>query len=141
MNIKYLLGLFQIIVAIVIFLNFSFSRIYPLLFPGISFSGGAIWWWIDILIALGLVIAAVISFQRKRAVDRAGGQQITREYLEANLLFWAMVISVFWFLRSWFAFLLGLDNDYAWWTEIDTLVLLVLYPCGAYLMRTSKNDD
>ncbi|MDE2686043.1 MAG: hypothetical protein OXI16_00880 [Chloroflexota bacterium] len=141
LNVKYLLGLYQAIVAVAVFVFFSFSHVYRLVIP-VEIGANAIWWWLDILILLGLLMALVVSFQRKRVLDQSesdGG--LTREYFEANLLFWATIVAILWFIRSWIAFVLNLENDFAWWTEIDTLVILVLYPSGSYLMRHAKNEN
>ncbi|MCY3542801.1 MAG: hypothetical protein OXG80_05695 [Chloroflexi bacterium] len=141
LNVKYLLGLYQAIVAVAVFVFFSFSHVYRLVIP-VEIGANAIWWWLDILILLGLLMALVVSFQRKRVLDQSesdGG--LTREYFEANLLFWATIVAILWFIRSWIAFVLNLENDFAWWTEIDTLVILVLYPSGSYLMKQAKNED
>lgn len=141
LNLRYLLGLYQAIVAVAVFVFFTFSHVYRLVIP-VEIGAVTIWWWLDILILLGLLMALVVSFQRKRVLDQSesdGG--LTREYFEANLLFWATIVAILWFIRSWIAFVLNLENDFAWWTEIDTLVILVLYPSGSYLMRQAKNED
>ena len=139
MSMKYLLGLYQAAVAVAVLVFFSFSHVYRLVLP-VDIGAGTVWWYLDILMLLALLIGLVASFQRKRALDADGEQGLTREYFEANLLFWATIVAIFWFIRSWLAFLLDLDNDYAWWTEIDTVVILVLYPCGRYLMRQAKGE-
>ena len=141
LNVKYLLGLYQAIVAVAVFVFFSFSHVYRLVIP-VEIGAVTIWWWLDILILLGLVIALVVSFQRKRALDNSesdGG--LSREYFEANLLFWATIVTILWFIRSWIAFVMDLENNFSWWTEIDTLVILVLYPSGSYLMKKAKNEN
>lgn len=140
LNVKYLLGLYQAIVAVAIFVFFSFSHVYRLVIP-LEIGAVTIWWWLDILMLLGLIIALVVSFQRKRALDDSennGG--LTREYFEANLLFWATIVALLWFIRSWIAIVFSLEHGFAWWTEIDTLVILVLYPSGSYLMKQAKNE-
>ncbi|MXY46996.1 MAG: hypothetical protein F4Y44_08435 [Chloroflexi bacterium] len=141
LNVKYMLGLYQAIVAVAVFVFFSFSHVYRLVIP-VEIGAVTIWWWLDILMLLGLLMALVVSFRRKRALDQSESDSgLTREYFEANLLFWATIVAILWFIRSWFAFVLNLENDFAWWTEIDTLVILVLYPSGSYLMKQAKNGD
>ena len=141
LNLKYLLGLYQAIVAVAVFVFFSFSHVYRLVIP-VEIGAVTIWWWLDILMLIGLLMALVVSFQRKRALDQSESDgRLTREYFEANLLFWATIVAILWFIRSWVAFVLHLENNFAWWTEIDTLVILVLYPTGSYLMRQSKSED
>ena len=141
LNLKYLLGLYQAIVAVAVFVFFSFSHVYRLVIP-VEIGAVTIWWWLDILMLIGLLMALVVSFQRKRALDQSESDgRLTREYFEANLLFWATIVAILWFIRSWIAFVLHLENNFAWWTEIDTLVILVLYPSGSYLMRQAKNED
>ena len=85
---------------------------------------------------LGLLIALSSSWHRKRTVDRDEG--ITREYLEANVSFWASVALAMWFLHTWFTVLTGGETQ--WWTETDTLAVLVYVPTGLWLIRNARNS-
>ena len=88
---KPILGLLLKVLAAAIYLQFIGTQIYDPLAAGV---GGVIWQILNPLMVLGLVVAIVLSYNRKRNVDSVGEDRVTREYLEANCVFYLV-------LRSW----------------------------------------
>ena len=139
-NVRYYVGIVagivQLIIGAVLFVNFIINPLYPLLLPGLDVGG--VWWWVNILMLVGMIIALLSSFHRKRLMDSVKADGVTRGYLEANVLFWASVALAFWFLPTWFSALT--DVDVNWWTETNTLAILVYFGSGLYLVRNARNN-
>ena len=108
-----------------------------------SFNVSDVWFVLDILMAIGLAVALVFNYNRKRSEDgRSTGDSITRRYLENNVAFYLTAGVAIIFLHNWFAFLHGgaesLDgNHQAWviWAFVDTLLPLVLGVTGCAMWR------
>ena len=62
----------------------------------------AIWYYLDILMAVSLLIALAYQGQSRRAANAAAGGGLSRERLEANALFYVTLLVALWFFRNWF---------------------------------------
>ncbi len=61
----------------------------------------ALGYYLDILMAVSLLIALAFQGQNLRAAKAAGGG-LSRERLEANALFYVTLLVALWFFRNWF---------------------------------------
>jgi len=78
-----------------------------ILSPLYAASGNAvlsIWYYLDILMAVSLLIALAFQWQNLRATQAAGdaGGGLSRERLAANALFYVTLLVALWFFRNWF---------------------------------------
>ena len=136
MNIKSILGILLIIVGAILLVNVIIEPLYP---AGVD--QRPIWMVVDLLVVVGLIVAAVNNYRRKRAYDSASDGSITREYVEANLLFWGLIPTAIWFLPAWFQFLMGPEEfEHMVWIVADSLVVLILLPTGLQMIRGAGTD-
>ena len=139
-GIKKLLGAYLIGVAMVVAAWFIINSFFVN-----SFNVSDVWFVLDILMVIGLAVALVFNYDRKRREDsRSSGDSITRRYLENNVAFYLTAAVTIIFLHNWIAFLkLGLetDNHQAWviWAFVDTLLPLVLGVTGCAMWKTSSD--
>ena len=136
---KKLLGAYLIGVAMVVAVWFIINSFFVN-----SFDVSDVWFVLDILMVIGLAVALVFNYDRKRQEDsRSTGDSITRRYLENNVAFYLTAAVTIIFLHNWIAFLkLGLetDNHQAWviWAFVDTLLPLVLGVTGCAMWKQSS---
>ncbi len=132
-----------ILIAMAGFVGFYFvaSEIGIALFPG------EYWRWINYIMVVGIVLGLVFAITRKRDLERRGlDNSVTREYLEANVLFYAFMGVTLLFLWNWFNRLAGGDvyqDDIKRglvWIVLDTVFPLIAGAQGIYLWRGENND-
>ena len=100
-----------------------------------------VWYVLDVLMLIGLVLALVFNYARKREEDGGGtGGAVTRRYLEVNLAFYLTAAVTILFLHNWLSLLaLGGDsldgNHQAWviWAFVDVMLPLTLGTTGCRL--------
>ena len=106
-----------------------------------------VWYYLDFLMAVSLVIALVWQWQDKGAADGAGGGDdagISRERLAANALFYATLLAALWFFRNWLDFLtsnpLGSQSVATMmvWDLVDGLLPIVLGITTLRVWRAAK---
>ena len=137
-GIKKLLGMYLVGVAAVVAVWFIINTFFVN-----SFSVTNVWFVLDILMVIGLAVALVYNYDRKRGGDQGpSGESITRQYLENNIAFYLTAGVTIIFLHNWFSFLYNgaesLDgNHQAWviWAFVDTLLPLTLGATGCAMMR------
>ena len=105
----------------------------------------ALWYYLDILMAVSLVIALVFQWQGQRAAAAGGaGGGLSRERLAANALFYVTLLVALWFFRNWFDLLtsnpLGSQSvaTQMVWDLIDGLLPIVLGLTAIRLWRDSN---
>ena len=116
-----------------------------------SFNPENVWRILNILMAVGLVVALVFNFQRKHRMDAHVDEVMTRRYFEANLAFYGTVGVALLFFHNYFSLLsfgqagaLGIGeptlNHQAWviWAAVDTLLPLVLGATGFAMWRDAE---
>ena len=79
------MGLLLKVLAAVVYLQFVATQVYDPLLAGV---GLEIWRILDPLMVLGLAVALVNSYHRKRQVVSVADDGVTREYLVANCVFY-----------------------------------------------------
>jgi hypothetical protein len=108
-----------------------------------SFDVMIVWHALDVLMFLGFGIALGVNYLHKRDnADKETGSNITRQYLEANVLFYITAGLTIMFLYNWFS-LLSHGNNYlygnfpAWnlWNIVDIAVPLTFGVTGCRLLR------
>ncbi len=119
-----------------------------------SFSVTNVWLVLNILMIIGLVLALVFNYDRKRKEGgREPGEAVSRRYLEVNTAFYLTAGITILFLHNWLSLLalgderaLGLGSDLglnhqAWviWAVVDTLLPLILGVTGCAVWRESKS--
>lgn len=131
-------GAYLVLVAIAVAVFFIVN---PLLADSIDVPD--VWNVLDYLMVIALVLGLVYAYLGKRAVDASqSGDGVSRAYLEANVIFFAVAAVTVLFLHNWFSLLEGgsssLDgNHQAWviWAAVDTALPLVLGVLGCRLWR------
>ena len=139
---KKLLGMYLVLVATAVAVWFIINTFFV-----DSFSVTDVWYMLDILMVIGLVVALAYNFDRKRQMDaESHGDGITRRYLEANVALYLTIGVTILFLHNWFSFLYNgaesLDgNHQAWviWAVIDTMLPLTLGTTGCAMLKGSRD--
>ena len=140
--IKKLLGMYLVGVAMVVAVWFIINSFFV-----DSFEVNHVWFVLDILMVVGVAVALVFNYDRKRqeALGRAHGDPVTRRHLEVNVAFYLTAGIAILLLHSWFS-LLALGNDsldgnhQAWviWAVVDTLLPLTVGVTGCAMMKESS---
>ena len=138
-GVRKLLAVFLIGVALLVAVHFVFNSFYRE-----SLATVDIWSILDWPIALGILVALVANFQRKRALGRAPGRDLTREYVEVNAAVYATAFLALWFFSNWFNFLsFGAEGETAAnsvvWVIVDAMIVLVLGATGGHLWRADES--
>ena len=134
--VRKLLAVFCLAVALLVAVHFVFNSFYRDLLDTVD-----VWGILDWPIALAIVIALIVHFQRKRALDRQRTEQaITREYVETTVATYVTAILALWFFSNWFNFLnFGTEGESTVnsiiWALVDVLVVLVSSATGSFLWR------
>ena len=134
-----LLSVFLIGVALVVAVHFVFNSFYREALGTVD-----VWGILDWPIALAIVIALVVSYQRKRALSRGSDGAITREYLEANVAMYGTAMLALWFFSNWFNFLnYGIEGESTTnqvvWAFVDVIIVLVSSATGRYLWSNTDS--
>ena len=102
----------------------------------------ALGYYLDILMAVSLLIALAFQGQNLRAANAGGG--ISRERLAANALFYVTLLVALWFFRNWFDLLTSNPPGsqsvatQMVWDLIDGLLPIVLGITAIRLWRDSN---
>ena len=135
---KKLAGMYLIGVGVAVALYFILNPFFS-----DSFDVMTVWHVLDVLMLIGLILALAFNYLFKRAkADNGAETAVTRQYLEANVLFFVTAGLTILFLYNWFS-LLAQGNDYlvgnapAWnlWNVIDTVLPITFGVTGCRLMR------
>ena len=131
------LGMFLRVLAVAVWVQYIGAQFYD---PGLTGLGLEIWRILDPLMVLGLFIVVVVAYQRKRAVDAAPDDGVTREYLEANGAFYFGVALLVGMLWNWIGFQWSnpASDQELLWTFIEITLPLVLFPASAQLLRSEE---
>ena len=134
-----LAGAYMIVLAVVVAVYFIINTVLGESFD--DFDVQSVWYVVDVLMLIGLVLALVFNYARKREEDGSdSGGAVTRRYLEVNLAFYLTAAVTILFLHNWLSLLaLGGDsldgNHQAWviWAFVDVMLPLVLGTTGCRL--------
>ena len=129
-------GAYLVLVAIAVAVFFIIN---PLLADSIEVQD--VWNVLDYLMVVALGLGLIYAYLGKQATDGAqSGDGVSRSYLEANVIFFAVAAVTILFLHNWFSLLadgLAADNHQAWviWAAVDTALPIVLGVLGCRLWR------
>ncbi len=87
---------------------------------------------------LVLAVATVVAHSRKRDVDSTAGENITREYLKANLSFYLGIALMTGFVWKWIGPEVPDPENFIdpLWTVIDVTQPLLMFTTGSHLMQS-----
>ena len=136
---RMLIGLLLVFCGIAVSMQFILGPIYS----DIGQAELAVWYYLDMLMAVSIAITVSVQLQRKRAADRIRGDSLNRERLEANLMFFLSLVVAIWFFRNWFDFLssspIG-DQSTATmviWYILDPILAILVGLTGIRMWRNS----
>ena len=120
-----------------IYLQFIATQFYDPLLAGM---GLEIWRILDPLMVLGLVVVLINAYQRKRSVESNADDVVTREYLEANCVFYFGVALMACLLWNWIGFQWSSPTNtlQSLWNLIDATLPLLLFATGRQLARSGE---
>ena len=136
---RMLVALVLIFCSIAVALQFVLGPLYS----DIGQAELAVWYYLDMLMAVSIVVTVAVQLQRKRAADRIRGEGLNRERFEANVMFYAALLVALWFFRNWFDFLASSpigDQSTATiviWYILDPLLIILVGLTGIRLWRNS----
>lgn len=136
---KRILGWALIAMAVTVAVHTVIEPLYHVSEPGQPYS--PFWETLDPPMVLAWLAGTIFAYLRKRAVDREGGETVTREYLAANVLFYGFLAVGILLLWSYFNLLnadyapAGSDAVSTLWMLIDATLPLLLGATGANLLR------
>ena len=137
--VKKLLAVFLGVVALAVAVQFMFGAFYQELVDT-----GAIWDVLNWFLAVGLVIALIVSFHHKRRLDRPANGAVTREYVEVNVIFYVTVVLVLWFFWNWTDDLTAVESQGQThrniWVWINPLFVPIAAATALRLWRSPDHD-
>ncbi len=141
-TLKRILAVILVAIAIVVAVNWMITPVYH--------DGSAeypVWKVVNWFMAFAVIVSLLVNFTRKRALGNGRADSpITREYLEANLAFYASLLLVPWFFTNFFTYDLfpnnmpavAMESKDVWWEFIDGLFMLVAGTTGCHLWRDAS---
>ena len=136
---KRLAGLYLLLVGVAVTLHFLATQFYD---PTWSDASLPVWQVLNPLQIIGVIVVMLVAFGRKRRVDaESDDKSVTREYLEAIVIFYfapAVLIAHLW---NWFGVQWSdpPNSDNQLWILIDLSLALLLIPTSVWLLRNSSN--
>ena len=125
------------VLGVVLYVQYLASQFYDPTAEGLSLTVYRI---LDPLLLLGLIIVVHFGYQRKRAVDNSPEETVSREYLEANTVFYLGVALSIGFLWNYIGFqFVNPGNSYAWlWAVIDIALPLLFFASSVQLLKSDE---
>ena len=136
---KRLAGLYLLLVGIAVTLHFLATQFYD---PTWSDASLPVWRVLNPLQIIGVIVVLLVAFGRKRSVDAdPDDKSVTREYLEANVIFYFAAAVLIAHLWNWFGVTWSdpLNSDNQLWIIIDLSLALLLIPTSVWLLRNSSD--
>ena len=137
-----LLGVFLVVIAIVVAINLMAT---PLYHDGSE--DYPIWKIVNWFMAVGVVVALIVSAMRKRALGAGGADEPSvREYLRVNLTYYTTIILTILFFWEWF-WTLNPDSEtgeavtshMVYFPIVDALFVVVCLATGRYLWNFASD--
>ena len=131
--IKKPVGWLLIAISVVIGVQYVFQAAYD---------SAEVWFILDFAILASAAISLILNYVRKRTFDADNDGGFSREYFEANVLFYASIALIMTFLYNWINLLVNGDDaadgsDYLIiWTAVDVSVVIISCVTGRYLIRS-----
>jgi hypothetical protein len=140
--IKYVLGTYQIIVALAVGIYYCVGSAMPLERD----TWLSIWQFLDLMMVAALAIAIAVSVIRKRRLSGGPSDGITREYLGVHASLYASLAVAMIFLWNWTTFVLFPDggNSDVWphseWSYVEVFLPLVVGSNGFFLWSSASEE-
>ena len=137
-----IMGYFLVLVAVVVAIHTVIEPLYYISTETSPYS--PIWLYIDLLMALAILLGLISSYNRKREIDLE--DTITRPYLEANILFYGYLFVGILFFWSWFNLMspgftaVGNETVSLVWVIIDAALPLLCGAMGVSLLREGSSN-
>ncbi len=143
MGVKQIGGIYLIAVSLAVVVYFIINSFFV---ANDTFDVQAVWYVLDVLMLIALVIGLAVSFADKQEErrQRAMGNSDSSRYIAVNGTFYGIVAVTILFLHNWFSLLAhgsdSLDGNHsAWviWAVVDTLLPITLGIAGVRQMRSN----
>ena len=134
---KSLFSIYLRVLAVVLYVQYISSQFYDPVGDG---AAETIYRILDPLLVLGMIVVVYYAYQRKTAVDAASDDSVTREYLEANGVFYLSVALFIGLLWNWVGFQFSNPaNSEGWlWTIIDLSLPLLFFASSLQLLKSEE---
>ena len=140
-NLKRLISVYLLGVGAMVAIHFIVTRFYD---PAWEDASLAVWSVTNPLQVSGVVIALVVAFIRKRCLDgNASDQSVSREYLEANVLFYFSAAFLLALLWNWIGVQWSdpVHSSELLWIFIDITLPLLLGITALQLLRQASAES
>ena len=137
---KYFVGIYLIFLSAVVAINWVATPLYH--------EGGTsypVWEIINWFMLAAIILALMLNTCKKFCSDRTQTEEVTRSYLEANVLFYATAFLALLFFGSWLSTFNPQGEADAvnsihlsFWTWVDSLFVLIMFASGRAALRGSK---
>ena len=142
---KRIIGVFLVATAVAVGVHTVVEPLYHVSEEGQPYS--PLWNILDPLMAIAIALGLVVCYQRKREIDRQGGEAgVTRGYVAANLQLYGFLFVGILFYWSWFNLLMpawtapGDDTVTLVWILVDAVLPLVTGAAGVSLLSRDRRD-
>ena len=134
---KSLFSIYLRVLAVVLYVQYISSQFYD---PTGEALAETVYRILDPLLVLGMIIVVYYAYHRKCAEDTSAEDGVTREYLEANIVFYFGLSLFFGLLWNWVGFQFSNPaNSEGWlWTLIDLLLPILFYVSSVQLLKSEK---
>ena len=134
---KSLFSIYLRVLAVVLYVQYISSQLYD---PTGEALAETVYRILDPLLVLGMIIVVYYAYQRKLAVDAASDDSVTREYLEANGVFYLSVALFIGLLWNWVGFQFSNPaNSEGWlWAIIDLSLPLLFFASSVQLLKSEE---
>ena len=132
-----LFATFLRVLAVTLYVQYISSQFYDPTSEGLAVTVYRV---LDPLLVLGLIIVVYYAYHRKRALDSGPDDGVTREYLEANGVFYLGIALFVGMLWNYIGFQFSNPaNSYAWlWTLLDIALPLLFYSTSVQLLKKQE---
>ena len=134
---KQLLSIILKVLAVlvyVLYIAFQFND------PTGDFAAETVYRILDPILVLGMIVVVYYAYQRKWTADASPEVAVTREYLEANVVFYASVVLFLGLLWNWVGFQFSNpENSTDWlWAVLDLSLPLLFYVTSVQLVKSEN---
>ena len=140
-NLKRLISVYLLGVGAMVAIHFIATRFYD---PAWEDASLAVWSAMNPLQVIGVAIAVVVAFLRKRRMCASlSDQTVTREYLEANVVFYFSVPFLLALLWNWIGVQWSdpVHSSELLWIFIDVTLPVLLGVTAVQLLREAKAES
>lgn len=125
------------VLAVLVYVQYIASQFYD---PTGEAAAETVYRILDPILVLGMIVVLYYAYLRKQTVDASSEVAITREYLEANVVFYGSVALFFGLLWNWIGFQFSNPaNSTGWlWAVLDLALPLLFYASSVQLVKSEN---